>query len=223
MAEKKEIIKTLEILKNYLKDYRRTNLNREAKEEGNYSPYQTLISCLISLRVKDEISEVISRNLFKIAKTPEAILKLSNKQLEKILFSSGYYKNKAKAIKRASEQIITKFNGEVPNTKEELLSLYGVGPKTANIVLAFSFNKQVIPVDTNVHRISNRLGWVKTKKFSFEDTEKQLEKILPKEYWREINGLFILFGKKICVPISPLCSTCPIRKYCKRIGVKKSR
>jgi len=223
MNNKKQIPKILETLKKFQRGTRKTNLNREAKEEQNYTPYQTLISCLISLRVKDEASEKISKELFKIAKTPEEILKIPRKKLEKILFSSGYYKNKAKAIRKASSQIIKEYNGFVPHTKEELLTLYGVGPKTANIVLAFSFNQHVIPVDTNVHRVSNRLGWVKTGKLKFEKTEKELEKILPKKYWREINGIFILHGKKICVPISPFCSTCPIREFCKRGGVKKSR
>lgn len=223
MVKKKKIIKILETLKKSQRGIRKTNLNREAKEEKNYTPYQTLISCLISLRVKDEASEKISRKLFKIAKTPQQILKIPKRKLEKILFSSGYYKNKAKAIQKASRQIIKEHNGFVPHTKEELLKLYGVGPKTANIVLAFSFNQHVIPVDTNVHRVSNRLGWVKTKKLAFEKTEKELEKMLPKKYWREINGIFILHGKKICVPISPFCSKCPVREYCRRAGVKTSR
>ena len=105
----------------------------------------------------------------------------------------------------------------------EFLDISGVGPKTANIVLAFSFNQNVIPVDTNVHGISNRLGWVKTGKFKFEDTELELMKILPRNYWREINCIFILHGKKICVPVSPFCSKCPVKNYCRRIGVRKSR
>lgn len=210
-------------LERYFNQTRRTNLNRESKDTQNYTPFQTLISCLLSLRVKDETTEKISAELFKVAKTPKEILKLPTKRLEKIIFSSGYYRNKAKTLKRVSEQIINNFNGEVPNDKEKLLSLYGVGPKTANIVLCFSFGKEVIPVDVNVHRVSNRLGWVKTGKFNFEDSEKALEKILPRKYWREINGLFILHGKNVCVPISPKCSICPIRKYCKRVGVIRSR
>jgi endonuclease-3 len=217
------IVKTIELLKKTQKGVRKTTLNREAKESKNFTPYETLISCLLSLRAKDETTEKISQELFKVANTPQKIIKLPQKKLEKIIYSSGYYKNKAKAIKRTSEQIIKDYGGDVPNTKEELIKLYGVGPKTANIVLCFAFGKVVIPVDTNVHRVANRLGWVKTKKFAFEATEKYLEKILPKKYWRDINGIFILHGKSICVPISPRCSICPIRKYCKRVGVKKSR
>ena len=223
MTQEKEIIKVLEILKKSQEGIRKTTLNREAKETKNYTPYQTLISCLLSLRVKDETTERITKHLFSLAKTPKEMLKIPIKKLEKIIFSSGYYRVKARTIREISKTIIKNYHGKVPDTKKELLKLKGVGPKTANIVLAFAFNQIVIPVDTNVHRVSNRLGWVKTKKLEFEDTEKDLEKILPKEYWREINGIFILHGKKICVPISPKCSICPINKYCKRIGVKKSR
>ncbi len=223
MVSKKQVIQVLEILKKLQKGIRKTNLNREAKEEGNYTPYQTLISCLLSLRVKDETTEKISNSLFKVARTPEEMLNIPRKKLEKIIFSSGYYRVKAKTIREITKTILEKYHGKVPDTKEELLKLKGVGPKTANIVLAFAFNKIVIPVDTNVHRISNRLGWVKTKKFDFLSTEKELEKILPRKYWREINGIFILHGKTICLPVSPLCSKCPIRIYCNRIGVANSR
>ena len=216
-----QISQTLELLKKTQHGIRKTTLNREAKENKNFTPFQTLISCLLSLRAKDETTEKISQELFKIAETPQKILKLPQKKLEKIIYSSGYYKNKAKAIKRTSQQILEDYGGNVPNSKEELMKLYGVGPKTANIVLCFAFGEVVIPVDTNVHRVANRLSWVKTKKF--EETEVELMKILPKRYWRDLNGIFILHGKKICVPISPRCSICPIRKYCKRIGVKKSR
>jgi endonuclease-3 len=219
--EETKITKVFEILEKSLKETRRTTLNRESKDLKNYTPYQTLISCLLSLRVKDETTEKITNELFKIADTPEKILALETKELEKIIFSSGYYKNKAKTLKRVSEQILNEHTGKVPDNKEELLNLYGVGPKTANIVLAFAYDKIVIPVDVNVHRISNRLGWVKTTKM--EDTEKELEKILPKKFWREINGLFILHGKTICVPISPKCSICPLKNYCKRAGITKSR
>lgn len=180
-----------------------------------------MISCIISLRVKDETTEKIVKKLFSVADTPKEFIKIPLKKLEKLIYSSGYYKNKAKVIKKLSKTIIEKYHGKVPDTEEELLSLYGVGRKTANIVLSFAYGKNVITVDTNVHRVSNRLGWVKTN--TFEKTEKELEKIIPKGYWREINGMFILFGKSICVPISPKCSICPISKYCPRIGVIRSR
>jgi len=216
-----EISKTLDILKKYLAEERKTTLNRESKDSKNFTPYQTLISCLLSLRAKDEVTEKISNDLFKIAKTPEQMLKINDKRLKQIIFSSGHYNKKAEAIKHVSQQLIKKFNSEVPQTREELMSIKHIGPKTANIVLCFSFNKSYIPVDTHVHRIPNRLGWLKTK--TPEQTELELMKILPKNYWKDINGLLVLFGKKVCVPVSPKCSICPISKYCKRINVKTSR
>jgi endonuclease-3 len=219
-----EISIVIEILSEFLKDERKTTLNREAKDridEERFTPYQTLISCLLSLRAKDEVTEKISEELFKIAKTPEEMLKIEKEELKRIIFSSGHYNKKAEAIRHVSKILIENFNSQVPQTKEELLSIKHIGPKTANIVLAFSFNKQVIPVDTHVHRIPNRIGWIKTK--NPEKTEKELEKILPKEYWSEINGVLVLFGKRICLPVSPFCSKCPINRYCKKVGVKTSR
>jgi endonuclease-3 len=221
MASQKQIVKVLEILKKFQSGARKTTLNREAKENKSYSPYQTLISCLLSLRAKDETTERISRDLFKVAKTPEDMLKIPEEKLKEIIFSSGHYNRKAEAIRHVSRELINKFNSKVPDTREELLSIKHIGPKTANIVLAFSFNKPYIPVDVHVHVVANRLGWIKTK--NAEKSEVELMKILPRKYWKEINGILVLFGKKICDTRSPWCSKCPIRKYCKRVGVKKSR
>ncbi|MCL6500546.1 MAG: endonuclease III [Candidatus Pacearchaeota archaeon] len=197
----------------------KTTLNRmRCQREG---PFKILASCLLSLRTQDKNTEKVSRALFKVAKTPEEIAKMPIKKLEKLIYSSGHYKKKARVLKHVSKVLIKKYNGKVPNNKEELLSIKGIGPKTANIVLSFAFCQDVLPIDTHCHRIPNRLGWVKTT--SPEQTEKALEKILPKCYWREFNAIFVLFGKTICKPISPFCSKCPVREYCKRIGVKKSR
>jgi len=217
----KHIIKTLEILKKYQRGVRKTTLNRESKDSGRYSPYQTLISCLLSLRAKDEVTEIISEELFKIAKTPEEMLEIPEPKLKKIIFSSGHYNRKAEAIRHVSRELINRFNSRVPDTREELESIKHIGPKTANIVLAFSFNKPYIPVDTHCHRIPNRIGWIKTK--NPEQSEIELMKILPKRYWADFNGIFVLFGKTICVPVSPKCSQCPIKRHCKQIGVNKKR
>ena len=213
----KEIQKVMYILEKHFDYHERTTLNKMR----NKDPYKILIACLLSLRAKDETTSRISKNLFKIADTPKKIIKIPVKKLEKIIFSTGHYRKKAMILKHVSKELINKFHGKVPKTKEELLSIKHIGPKTANIVLNFAFNQIVIPVDTHCHRIPNRLGWVKTK--TAEKTEKELEKIIPKKYWKEFNGIFVLFGRTICVPISPFCSKCPIRKYCKRINVKKSR
>ncbi len=183
--------------------------------------FKILISCLLSLRTKDSNTESASKKLFKIADTPKKIIKLPIKKLEKTIYSSGHYKKKARTLKHVSSEILKRFKGKVPKTKEQLLSIKGIGPKTANIVLSFAFGRYVIPVDVHVHVIANRLGWANAKKP--EDTEKQLEKIIPKKYWKELNGIFVLFGKEICITISPKCSSCPIRNYCPRIGVIRSR
>lgn len=226
MDSKNNYLKNIEpIMKILIKhfDYKnRTTLNRMRGENQNKeTPFKILVSCLLSLRTQDKNTEKTSKALFEIADTPEKILNLSDKRLEKTIFSSGHYKKKAQTLKSVSRDLIEKFNGRVPEKKEELLSIKGIGPKTANIVLAFAFNKPVLPIDTHCHRIPNRLGWVQTK--TPEKTETELEKILPKKYWKEFNGIFVLFGKTICQPVSPLCSQCPINKYCPKIGVKRSR
>ncbi len=214
---KKNINKIMGILSKKYNITKTTLNNMREKPDA----FKILVSCLISLRTRDENTAKISEKLFNVAKTPEGIIKLPTKKLEKLIFSSGYYKNKAKTIKHVSKEILKKFNGRVPDTREELLSIKGIGPKTANIVLAFAYGKNVIPVDVNVHRIVNRLGWVETK--TAEKTEIKIHKIMPKKFWSETNSILIQFGREICLPVSPWCSKCPIKKYCPRIGIKKSR
>lgn len=214
----KNIEKIMETLKSNYPTHNKTTLNR-MRDKPN--AFRILISCLLSLRTQDKNTEIASRKLFEVADTPEEILKLPIKKLEKLIYSSGYYKNKARTLKHVSEVILTDFSGKVPKTKEELMSIKGIGPKTANIVLAFAFGKNVLPIDTHCHRIPNRLGWVNTK--NPVQTEIELGKILPERYWKDFNAIFVQFGKTICVPISPKCSTCPITKYCPKIGVGKRR
>ncbi len=215
MMKIKEIIG---ILKKRYPSTEKTTLNRMRKKPD---AFKILISCLLSLRARDENTEKVSKKLFEIADTPEKIIKIPIKKLEKIIYSSGHYKKKARIIKSVSNDLINRFNSKVPNKKENLISIKGIGPKTANIVLAFAYKKNVLPIDTHCHRIPNRIGWIKTK--NPEQTEKELEKILPKKYWKDFNAIFVQFGRDICQPISPKCSICPINKYCKKIGVKKNR
>lgn len=196
----------------------KTTLNRMRKKPD---AFKVLISCLLSLRARDENTEKVSRQLFEVATTPEEIVRIPIEKLEKIIFSSGHYKKKARTLQSVSNELINRFNSKVPDKKDDLLSIKGIGPKTANIVLAFAFNQLVLPIDTHCHRIPNRLGWIKTKKP--EETEKELEKILPKEYWADFNAIFVQFGRDICQPVSPKCSECPINSYCKKIGVERSR
>ena len=218
MKKQERIDKVMKTLTKHFDYKERTTLNRMRKKPN---AFKILISCLLSLRTRDENTAKVSKKLFAVADTPQEIAKLPDKKLEKLIFSSGHYKKKAQTLKHVSKVLIKDHKGKVPDKKEELLKIKGIGPKTANIVLAFAFGQEVLPIDTHCHKIPNRLGWVKTK--TPEQTEKELEKILPKKYWREFNGIFVLFGQTICQPISPHCSNCPVRKYCPRIGVTHSR
>jgi endonuclease-3 len=216
--QNKDIVNAVKILAKKYNAIDKTTLNRMRTKPD---PYKILISCLLSLRAKDETTEKISEELYKIVETPQKMLEIPTEQLEKIIFSTGHYRKKAQTLKHVSKELIEKFSGDVPKTREELMSIKGIGPKTANIVLAFAFNQPVIPVDTHVHRIPNRIGWIQTK--TPEQTEQELMKILPKEYWADFNAVFVQFGRDICQPVSPWCSKCPIQSYCKRIGVERSR
>ena len=223
MKEKiKNAEKIFNLLKNELKNYNTSIVASETLDEKIKTPFITLISCLLSLRTKDEITEQASYRLLKKFNTPEKILKLKDKEIESLIYPVGFYKTKTKRIKEISKTLIDEYDGKVPNEINELLKLKGVGRKTANIVMVYGYKKHgYLPIDTHCHRIPNRLGWIKTK--IPEQTEKELKKILPKKYWDDFNDLFVKFGKKICVPISPFCSKCPINQYCKKINVKKSR
>lgn len=205
-------------LREYYKQNNKTLIDRVSTEKD---PFKVLISCILSQRSKDEMTEKVSNELFKIVHKPEDLINLENRELEKILYSIGFYKVKARRLKEVSKILIEKYNGSVPDKLNELLKLPGVGRKTANIVITKGFNKNGIAVDTHVHRISNRLGLVRTKRP--EETEINLKKAIPEKYWIELNDYLVNFGKNICTPISPKCSICPIEKYCKKVGVKKFR
>ena len=212
------ITQIMHILSKKYPSHSMTTLNRMRKKPD---AYKILISCLLSLRARDENTEKVSASLFSVADTPQEILKIPMKKLEKIIYSSGHYKKKARVLKHVSKVLIDEYGGKVPNSKEKLMSIKGIGPKTANIVLAFAFGEKVIPVDVHVYMIVNRLGWVKEK--TPEKTEKALERVLPKKYWNELNAILVQFGREICITLSPKCSICPVRKYCPKIGVIRSR
>lgn len=215
---KKNITKILEILMKKYPSHTMTTLNRMRDKPD---PYKILISCLLSLRARDENTEVVTEKLFNVINSPEELVKLKREELEKIIFSSGHYHKKAEALFSVSNELISKYNSKVPDTYNELISIKHIGPKTANIVLAFAFNKNVIPVDVHCHRIPNRIGLIKTDKP--EKTEAELKKVIPEKYWKEFNAVFVQFGKEICQPVSPKCSICPVERYCKKINVKRSR
>jgi len=190
-------------------------------QDKTKNPFKVLISTILSPRAKDTQTEKVSKALFKIADTPEKIVKLNNKKLQKIIYSIGFYKVKSKRVKDASNYLIKNHNSKVPKTLEELIKIPGVGRKVANIILAECYNKPAIAVDIHVFRISNRLGLTKSKKPL--DTELALQKLFPKKEWRNINRALVVHGQNICSPISPFCSKCPIEKYCDKIDVKNSR
>ena len=194
----------------------------QKKQDIPDTPFVTLISCLLSLRTKDEVTEQASRRLLTKYHTPQKIIQLTEKQIETMIYPVGFYKTKARRIKEISKTLLEKYQGKVPDTFEELFSLKGVGRKTANIVMVYGHKKHgYLPIDTHCHRIPNRLGWIKTK--TPEETEQVLKKILPPDYWDDFNDLFVKFGQTICVPISPFCSCCSLQKYCKKVGVSTSR
>jgi len=184
-------------------------------------PYWVLIPCLLSLRAKDETTAVVARSLYERAPTMQAILSLKQEQLEKIIYKSGFYRAKARAILGTTKMIVEKFNGKVPDTIDRLLELPGVGRKTANLVVTVAFGKPGICVDTHVHKICNRWGYVNTN--SPDKTEMRLRQILPRKYWIKINYWLVLFGQSICLSVSPFCSRCPLNRICPKKGVKRFR
>jgi endonuclease-3 len=184
-------------------------------------PFRILVGCLISARTRDEVTEAACSRLFQRIKGPKGLLNLTSRQLEKEIYPVAFYRNKAKALKSLSVDLIDRFNGRVPETLEELLTLQGVGRKTANLTLILAFDGMGICVDTHVHRIANRWGYVETT--TPEQTETALRKKLPKKYWQKINEWLVGFGQTVCKPLSPLCSQCPVDKHCSRIGVGKHR
>ncbi|MFP4465444.1 MAG: endonuclease III domain-containing protein [Candidatus Goldiibacteriota bacterium] len=219
MISGKNIDKTMNILKKISSAYKPPVLERFAYDKKD--PYWVLIPCLLSLRARDETTAVVSEKLFAAAPAPAEIMKLPRPKLEKIIYKSGFYRNKAKAIHETTKMLIEKYSGKVPDSLEELLKLPGVGRKTANLVVTAAFNKPGICVDTHVHRITNRWGYVDTK--NADKTEMRLREILPKKYWIKINYHLVLFGQNICLPVSPYCSRCPLRGMCPQKNVRTPR
>ncbi len=189
--------------------------------ETSRDPFRVLISTVLSLRTKDETTAAASRRLFKLADNPESMLKLSEKEIIEAIYPVGFYKTKAKNIHSICKDLINNYGSRVPDDIDELLKLRGVGRKTANLVVTLGYNKPGICVDTHVHRISNRFGYIKTK--TPEETEFVLRDKLPKKYWIDYNSLLVAFGQHLCRPISPMCSVCPVSKFCDRVGVITSR
>jgi endonuclease III len=185
------------------------------------TPFEVLVSTLLSLRTKDEVTAEAARRLFARARTPQKILELGEAEISRLIYPVGFYPTKAKRLLQISRIILDEHGGSVPDDLDELLKLPGVGRKTANLVLVEGFKKEAICVDTHVHRISNRLGYVRTR--TPEQTEFALRSKLPRKHWTRYNELLVAFGQVICRPLSPFCSKCPVSFLCPRIGVQRSR
>lgn len=214
MVKKEEIIIVLKTLRKYY-----TGLSMLGKVGKKDSNYKILITTILSARARDAVTYPISREVFKKYPNCKSLANAKQKDVEKIIQPIGFYKNKAKNIIAAAKAVQKKYKGKVPSTDKELKTLPGVGPKVSACLLVYAFDKPAIPVDTHVHKVCNRLGWVKTK--TPEKTQKALEQLIPKKYWKIVNEVLVLHGQTICLSQRPKCNECPIKKYCKKIGIKK--
>lgn len=180
--------------------------------ERSRDTFKVLISCIISLRTKDAVTAAASGRLYALAETPEQMMRLKAAQIARAIYPAGFYRTKAKRIKEIAKRIVEEHGGRVPEDFETLLSFKGVGRKTANIVMVYGFGREGLPIDVHCHRVPNRLGWVQTK--TPEQTEEELRKILPKQYWMDFNNLFVQFGQNVCRPVRPKCGECPVSTHC---------
>ncbi len=189
-------------------------------EDTQEDPFQVLIATLLSAQTKDAVTAGASARLFKVASTPKAMAALTVARIERLIYPVSFYRNKARHVKQACRQILDDFGGVVPDTMDELLTLAGVGRKTANLVLILSHaSRDNICVDTHVHRISNRLGWVQTR--TPDQTEQALYKVVPRKWWADVNLYLVTWGQNVCKPVYPRCRACVVAAMCPRIGVTK--
>jgi endonuclease-3 len=214
-----DIQAALRILRREVSQWQEPVVGVVAKESND--PFRILIACVLSLRTKDRTTAEASRRLFSLASDPSNMLRLSRRRIERAIYPVGFYRTKAKQIHEICRRLLTEYDSRVPDSLEDLLTLKGVGRKTANLVVTVGFGKPGICVDTHVHRISNRWGYVKTK--TPEDTEQALRRKLPRRYWITFNDLLVPFGQNLCQPVSPYCSRCKLVKYCDQVGVTTSR
>jgi endonuclease-3 len=199
---------------------RRYDVDRFARHNGA-SPFRVLVGCILSLRTRDEVSFPATERLFARAQDPAGVLRLRESTIARLVYPAGFYRTKARQIRALSRLLLERHAGRVPETLDELILLPGVGRKTANLTVTLGFGKPGICVDTHVHRIANRLGWVRTR--DPHATEMALRQILPPRWWIPINETLVRHGQEICKPISPVCTACPVARYCERRGVTRWR
>jgi endonuclease-3 len=216
MVSNRNINQVLGILRRLIRQWEEPVVGRY-----RHDPFTTLISCLLSLRTKDATTHAAAKRLFRLARGPQAMLRLPLKTIEQAIYPVGFYKTKARTLHAVCRTLLERYGGRVPDGLEELLAIKGIGRKTANLVVTLAFRQDGICVDTHVHRISNRWGYVRTK--TPEQTEMALRRILPRRHWQTYNDLLVTFGQNLCHPTSPWCSRCPLADVCPRRGVVRSR
>lgn len=215
-----EDINIQEIVKILKKEYRKFKTPFVTiVAEKTREPFRVLISTIISLRTKDKTTAEASMRLFALASNPRDMRQLKTSQIEKAIYPAGFYRVKARTIKELCGELVDSYDSKVPDDLDELLKLNGVGRKTANLVITLGYNKPGICVDTHVHRIFNRIGYIKTK--TPDESEFALREKLPKRYWIDINSLLVAYGQNVCKPVSPMCNICKISDMCRKVGVKK--
>jgi endonuclease-3 len=215
MVTNRHISKVLRLVRLAISAWEPAALGKIAKESRD--PFRVLISCILSQQTKDQVTEAASERLYRLADRPDTILALSERRIARAIYPVSFYRTKARTIREVCRVLLTRFAGQVPDSLEALLSLNGVGRKTANLVVTVGYRRPGICVDTHVHRISNRWGYVKTN--TPEKTEMTLRRKLPKRHWIYYNDLLVPFGQHLCRPISPFCSRCPVERWCAKIGV----
>ena len=215
-----QIAAALRIVKREIRQWEEPVLGVVARE-SNRDPFRILISCLLSLRTKDKTTNEASVRLYALAHQPATMLGLPLRKIERAIYPVGFYRTKAKSIHAICRRLLDVYGGTVPESIDELVTLSGVGRKTANLVVTVAYGKPGICVDIHVHRISNRWGYVRTK--TPEETEQALRRKLPAQHWITFNDLLVPYGQHLCQPVSPFCSQCKLTEYCDRVGVTRSR
>jgi len=215
----RQIDRVLQLVRQAIEAWEPPALNKIAEE--SHDPFRVLISCILSQQTKDHLTGAASARLYQLAGRPETILALSERRIARAIYPVSFYRTKARTIREVCRTLLTRFAGRVPDSLEPLLSLKGVGRKTANLVLTVGYRKPGICVDTHVHRISNRWGYVTTK--TPDQTEMALREKLPRRHWISYNDLLVPFGQHLCRPISPFCSRCPVERWCAKAGVTTHR
>jgi endonuclease-3 len=215
----REIGAVIRTLRRRAPSWRATAVAEVAAEQRD--PFRILVACILSLRTQDATTRQASERLFRVADTPEAMVRLPAARIARLIFPVGFYRTKARGIRAMCRDLIRRFGGRVPDDIDALVTLHGVGRKTANLVVTMGFGKPGICVDIHVHRISNRLGFVRTT--APDRTELALRAKLPRRYWIGYNDLLVAFGQNVCRPVSPHCSRCPVASRCRRVGVSHAR